>query len=148
MNMLNNYEVFTPDRIKKQTPEKPDVEYVGDTYDFLRHHMNIPLKQNRLNYDLFVEVVKSTNGFKTTYKPDYTKKLLCFEARKPEDQLGDQIIFDNEYDTTPDQADIESNLPPYAQELKKLVNITEDRIKLFSIAIANNNLLFRLLFFL
>ena len=122
---------YTPDRIEKQTAEKTSNTYYGDNQDFLRFHINIPFKQDRPYYNLYSEVVKSSRGFNTTYKPDYTRKYSCFEALKPEEQLGDQIIFDNEYLTHPDLADIVPNLPPYTKHLSRLVNITPERMELF-----------------
>ena len=132
INLLNTFEVWTPDRIKKQMPDKKDVDYMGDNSDFLRNHMFIPFKQNRLSYDLFVEVVKNTNGYRTTYKPDYSRKYSAFEAIRPEDQLGDQLLFENEYNLRPDDADVQSNMPTYASDFGKLVNHTPERLELFS----------------
>lgn len=94
--------------------------------------MPIPFKQDRLNYDVYIEVLKNSQGYKTTYKPDYTRKYSAFEAIRPEDQLGDQLLFENEYDIRPDDADVQSELPTYADHFGKLVNFTPERLELFS----------------
>lgn len=141
INLLNTYEVWTPERIKKQMPDKKDVAYMGDNSDFLRNHMPIPFKQDRPNYDLFVEVCKIANGFSTVYKPDYSRKYSAFEAIKPEDQLGDKIIVHNEYTKRPDDADIQHELPTYSQHFGKLVNFTHERLEQFSKLLINLNAL-------
>jgi len=111
--------------------------YVGDNMDFLRNHLPMPFKQNRLDYDFYSEVMKNSNGHKTTYKPDYTRKYSTFEAIKPEDQVGDSIIVENEYELKPHQADIEKELPTYTPHFGNLLNITEERIELFSMYLIN-----------
>lgn len=113
-------------------PDKKDLAYAGDNADFLRGSMPMPFKQDRLNYDFFIEVLKNTNGYKTTYKPDYSRKYSAFEAIRPEDQLGDQLLFENEYDLRPDDADVQSELPTYASHFGKLINFTPERLELFS----------------
>jgi hypothetical protein len=113
-------------------PDKNDLDYAGDNSDFLRNAMSIPFKQNRLSYDTFVEVVKNTSGFKTTYKPDYSMKYNTFEAINPEDQVGDAIVVHNEYDNRPDDADVLPELPTYSKHFGKLVNFTPERYEKFS----------------
>jgi len=138
INLLNQYEVWTPERIKKQMPDKKDVDYVGDNADFLRNHLPVPLKQDRLNYDLYIEVMKNSNGYRTTYKPDYSRKYSAFEAINPEDQLGDKIAFENEYEERPDDADIQPDMPTYTNHFGNLLNMTPERIELFSMLFLNN----------
>jgi hypothetical protein len=113
-------------------PDKKDLDYVGDNVDMLRNHLPVPLKQDRLDYDTYSEVLKSSNGYRTTYKPDYTRKYSAFEAINPEDQLGDKIVFENEYGTRPDDADIQNELPTYTDHFKNMINMTPERIELFS----------------
>ena len=131
--MLNDFEVWTPDRIKKTINENERMDYVGDNYDFLRNHLNVPLKQNRIDYDPFLEVCKLSCGFKTTYKPDYSRKFDNWESKRPEDEIADSVIIKNEYLDDPLHADdMENTLPPYMDQMKNVLNITPDRIELFS----------------
>jgi len=132
INELNNFECWTPDRIKKTINENEDLDYVGDNEDFLREHLNIPLKPNRIDYDPYLEVCKISNGFSTTYKPDYTRKLDNWEAKTPEDEIADKVVFTNEYLEDPANADMELNLPPYIDQMKNVLNITNERLELFS----------------
>ena len=130
--MLNDYECWTPDRIKKTVNEKEELDYVGDNYDFLRHHMNVPLQQNRINYDTYLEVAKLSLGFRTTYKPDYTRKFDNWEAKRPEDDIAGSIVITNEYSDDPLNADIETSFPPYMDQMRNALNITPERSELFS----------------
>lgn len=132
INRLNPFEVWTPDRIEKQLPDKKDVAYMGDNEDFLREIMPIPFKQDRLPYDFYAEVCKITNGFTTIYKPDNGRKYSAFEATRPEDQLGDQLLFENEYDSRPDDADIKADFPTYTKHFSKILNFSPEKQDRFS----------------
>jgi hypothetical protein len=130
--MLNNYETWTPERIKKTVNEDEQLDYIGDNYDFLRNHLSIPLKPNRLDYDPYLEVAKISQGFRTTYKPDYTRKLDNWEAKRPEDDIGGGIVITNEYLDDPNKADMELSLPAYSDHMKNVLNLTDERLELFS----------------
>lgn len=108
------------------------MDYIGDNYDFLRYHLNIPLKQNRLDYDPYLEVCKLSSGFLTNYKPDYTRKLDNWEIKKPEDEIGDGVVIENEYLNNPNKADMDKNFPPYMDHMQNSLNITDERLELFS----------------
>lgn len=133
INLMEKYESWTPDRIKKTINENEKLDYVGDNYDFLRNYTNVPLKQNRIDYDPYLEVAKISCGFRTTYKPDYTVKLDNWEARKPENEIAGQVVINNEYIDNPQTADdVNHSFPPYVEFMRNRLNITEENIELFS----------------
>lgn len=132
INMLENYECYTPERIQKTVNENENLDYVGDNADFLRQHMNVPLRQNRIDYDPYLEVCKISCGFKTTYKPDYTRKFDNWEAKRPEDDIAGETVIENEYLDDPYGADNEASLPPYLDHMSNRLNITKERLELFS----------------
>ena len=130
---LNDYETWTPDRIKKTVNEDEKLDYVGDNYDYLRELIDVPLKQNRVDYDPYLEVAKISCGFRTTYKPDYTRKFDNWEAKRPEDEIADRVVINNEYLDDPKNADdVEFSFPPYIDQMKNQLNITDERLELFS----------------
>lgn len=132
INTLNDYECFTPDRIRKTVNENEKLDYVGDNEDFLREHLDVPLKTNRIDYDPYLEVAKISCGFKTTYKPDYTRKFDNWEALRPEDEIAGNVVINNEYMSDPMNADVDKSLPPYMDQMQNMLNITDERLDLFS----------------
>lgn len=130
--MLNNYETWTPERVAKTVSENEELDYVGDNFDFLRNHLMMPLKQNRIDYDPYLEVAKLSMGFLTTYKPNYNRKWDNWETKRPEEDIAGAVFIKNEYLENPNKADLDENFPPYFDQMQNALNITDERLELFS----------------
>ena len=66
------------------------------------------------------------------YRPSRLYKLSTFMNKKPENYRDDKHVIENEYLVDPEIADSRPQIPEWGYDLRRKVNITDDRIDLVS----------------
>lgn len=134
MDQLNEYNVIHEVPIKRYDLCLPldtsDVEmmdpigiYFGFTGRF-REFFDYGPMYNVLNF--------WCNGRKSLYSPEHQNKQTAFEATEPDQLRKGKIILPNEYKKNPLTADEVEDIPIYARTYQQEINITPERIQLFS----------------
>ncbi len=125
-----------PKRLEKTEPKATTNMIKLEAEDLLVPFINYPkMSEFHQNEPMFQLFKVAMFGHMSIYRPSHRNKELTFDAQKPEDVRDDKLVVDNEYQSNPLEAEIVPEMPPWSDELKDDVNITEERIELLSMNI-------------
>jgi hypothetical protein len=130
---LVDEELVVPKRSALTEPEAGTYPNKGSMIDYFYPFTNV-LTGQTATYNSYFELFKDQmNSHSTIYRPEHENKRLAFQALNPEQLRNDKVVMDNIFESNPLTADLVPDVPEYLSSLTEDINVTEDRLKEFSI---------------